>query len=129
MSENIARTRRAYQAFNDGDLDGLLELMDADVEATPRLAAMEGAYHGHEGIRRWLEGLLASFPDFAVEILEIREKGERTFATVRARGHGAGSATPLDETVWHFSRWREGKCIRWGVYTSERQALEADLEA
>ena len=90
---------------------------------------MEGAYHGHEGIRRWLEGLLTGFPDFAVEILEMSERGDRTFATVRARGHGAGSATPLDETVWHFSRWRDGKCTRWGVYTSEKQAHEADLEA
>ena len=99
MSENIDLTRRAYAAFNDGDIDALLALMDDDVAATPRLAAMEGAYHGHEGIRRWLEGLLTGFPDFAVEILEMSERGDRTFATVRARGHGAGSATPLDEPL------------------------------
>jgi hypothetical protein len=39
-----------------------LALMDADVEAVPRVAVIEGAYHGHDGIRRWWEHLVAFCP-------------------------------------------------------------------
>ncbi len=37
--ENVEIMRRAYAAFNRGDIDDLLALMDEDVEAVSRLAA------------------------------------------------------------------------------------------
>ena len=66
-----------------------------------------------------------TFPDFSAEVLDLRDAGELTVATLRLRGHGAGSDTPVDATAWHVSRLRGGKCIGWRVYTSEREALEA----
>jgi ketosteroid isomerase-like protein len=51
--ENVELARRAYDALNRRDLDAFLALMDADVEAFPRVVAIEGGFHGHEGIRRW----------------------------------------------------------------------------
>ena len=56
--ENVELYRRATQAFNDRELDAFLALMDADVEAVPRIGAVEGDYHGHDGMRRWWESLL-----------------------------------------------------------------------
>ena len=50
--ENVELTRRAFQAFDDRDLDALLAMMDEAVEAFPVLAGMEGGYLAHEGIRR-----------------------------------------------------------------------------
>jgi ketosteroid isomerase-like protein len=50
---NVELSHQAYDAVNRRDLGALLELMDADVEAVPILAGMEGNYHGHDGIRRW----------------------------------------------------------------------------
>lgn len=123
--ENVELTRRAFQAFHDRDLDALLAMLDDDVEAVPVLAAMEGDYHGHDGIRRWWAGLLGTFPDFSAEILDLRDDDDLTIATVRLRGRGAASDTPVDATVWHVSRFRNGKCIGWRVYTSESEALEA----
>ena len=73
--ENVELTRRAFQAFNDRDLDTVLASLHADVEAFPRLAAVEGGYRGHEGVRRWWEQLLGAFPDFHAEILELRDLG------------------------------------------------------
>jgi ketosteroid isomerase-like protein len=123
--ENVELTRRAFEAFKDRDLDGLLTMMDDDVEAFPILAGMEGGYRGHDGIRRWWAGLLGTFPDFRAEIVELRDLGDTNLTVVRLRGHGAGSATPVDATTWHVTRFRHGKCSRWHVYTSEREALSA----
>lgn len=123
--ENVELTRRAFEAFEDRDLDRLLAMMADDVEAFPILAGMEGGYRGHDGIRRWWTGLLGTFPDFRAEIVELNDLGDSTIAVLRLRGHGAGSDTPVDVTAWHVTRFRHGKCIGWHVYTSEREAFEA----
>jgi ketosteroid isomerase-like protein len=123
--ENVDLTRRAFQAFEDRDLDALLALLDDRVEAFPILAGMEGGYRGHDGVRRWWTSLMGTFPDFSAEVLDLRDGDDLTVATLRLRGHGAGSDTPVDTTAWHVSRFRGGKCVGWRVYMSEREALEA----
>ncbi|MGZ5320893.1 MAG: nuclear transport factor 2 family protein [Solirubrobacterales bacterium] len=124
--ENVELTRRAFQAFNDRDLDAVLACLHDEVEAFPRLAAVEGGYRGHDGVRRWWAQLLRTFPDFHVEILEVRDLGGfMVVAALRLRGHGAESDTPIDAAVWHVNQFRDGKVIRWRVYTSESEALKA----
>ena len=66
--ENVELHYRAMDAFNRRDLDAFLALTDDDVEAIPRSAAMEGSYHGHEGIRRWWKALLDALPDLSIEL-------------------------------------------------------------
>ena len=123
--ENVELHRRGFEAFNERDLDALLAALDEDVDIFPVLAAMEGGYHGHDGVRRWWSGLIGGFPDISVEVLEVRDLGEVTVSVVRVRGHGAESDTPFDATVWQVHRWRHGKCTRWDAYSSESEALEA----
>jgi hypothetical protein len=53
--KNVELARRAYDALNRRDLGAFLALMDANMEALPRVVAIEGGHHGHEGIRRWWE--------------------------------------------------------------------------
>jgi ketosteroid isomerase-like protein len=123
--ETVELARRAFQAFNDRDLDAVLATLHDDVEAFPRLAAVEGGYRGHDGVRRWWAQLLDAFPDFHVEILDVRDLGEFMVLALRVLGRGAESDTPVDAAVWHVNQFRDGKVIRWRVYTSEGEALEA----
>ena len=62
--ENVELARQAYDAFNRRDFGWLIALMDADAHLVPQLAAMEGEYHGHDGIRRWWQNLLDAWPDW-----------------------------------------------------------------
>jgi ketosteroid isomerase-like protein len=123
--DNVVLAHRAYDALNRRDFGAFLALMDADVEAFPRVVAIEGGFHGHDGIRRWWEDLVDFLPDVAIEIVAVRDLGELTLAAVRMRGRGAGSDTPLDEPLWSAAEWRDGKCVWWGNYGTEREALEA----
>jgi hypothetical protein len=63
--ENIDALREAVKAYNRHDLGAFLALMHDDVVAYPRMAVVEGACRGHDGIRRWWANAQAAFPDFA----------------------------------------------------------------
>jgi ketosteroid isomerase-like protein len=123
--ENVELAQQAFDAFNRRDLGAFLVLMDADVEAGSRLAAMEGGYHGHDGIRQWWQNLLDAIPDYTLETVEARELGNLTLTTLRTRGHGADSDTPVVDTVWVVVDWRDKKVVRWRVLSTQAEALEA----
>jgi hypothetical protein len=65
------------------------------------------------------------FPDFTVEVVEVRDVGALTVNAVRVRGHGLGSETPFEESIWQVGEWRAGKAVSWHSYGSEAEALEA----
>ena len=123
--ENVELVHRGADAFNRRDLDAYLALIDDDVELVPRAASMEGSYHGHGGVRRFWENLLDAFPDFTVEVVEVRDLGDLTVAAVRGRGHGMSSDVAVDETVWHVARWRRGKVVWWCNRDTWAEALVA----
>ena len=123
--ENVELGLRAADAFNRRDWDAFVALMDDEVEVESRLVAMEGGYHGHDGLRRWWKDVLGAFPDYTVEIEEIRDLGEVTLSRIRGLGHSAGSDTPILDPSWQPTRWRDGKCIWWRICSTEEEALEA----
>ena len=99
--------------------------MDADVEALPRLAAMEGGYHGHDGIRRWWQNLLDAIPG-------LHGRSRRGSRASRCDAHQdahqrprRNSDSPLEETVWLAIQWRDKKVVWWGAFATEAEALEA----
>ena len=82
-------------------------------------------YRGHPGVRGWWRSLLAIFPDFNIEAMEVRDLGDTVIVTVRIRGHGVDSGVPFEETVWQASKLRHGKAKWWRNFGSEAEALEA----
>jgi ketosteroid isomerase-like protein len=123
--ENVELARRGVEAFNQRDLDALLALMDDDVEAVPPLASIEGNYRGHDGIRQWWESLLAILPDFTIEVIEMRDPGDLTIATLRNRAHGTASDALIEQRLWLVGKWRDGKAVWWHTFRTEADALEA----
>ncbi len=123
--ENVELVRRLLDAFNRQHLAAVLALMDDDVESDSVLVAIEGGYHGHDGIRRLWEDVHNAIPDLTIEAVEVRDLGDLTVANVRVRGHGASSDVFFEETLWVVGRWRRGKCIWWRIVNSHDEALEA----
>jgi ketosteroid isomerase-like protein len=123
--ENVELVRRVYDALNRRDLDGFLSLMTDDVETGSRLVAVEGGFHGHDGVRRWWRSLLDNFPDLETEVIDVRDRGDLILGECRVRAHGAGSQTPVENQQWQVVRVREGKVSYWQTFLSEAEALEA----
>jgi hypothetical protein len=113
-----------YEAFNRRDLDAFLALMHDEVEIEPRIGTMEGAYLGHEGVRRWWSSLVDFLPDYTAEVAELDDLGEITLGRIRGTAHGAASSTPVVEAWWQTTRWHDGKCIWWRNFATEAEALE-----
>ncbi len=123
--ENAELVLAMYERFNARDLDGALALIDEEIEVESRLVAMEGGYHGHEGLRRWWSDLLDFIPDYRGEVEEVHDLGEVALAHACGLGHGAASATPVVDWFWQPLRFRDGKCIWWRNCALEEEALES----
>jgi hypothetical protein len=123
--ENVDLHQRAIDSVNRRDLEAFLMLSDEGIEVVSRIVAFEGGLHGHDGIRAWWENWFESFPDYNIEVVEMRAIEDITVATIKAAGHGAGSALPFEDNAWLACRWRDGKCTWWQVFPVEAEALEA----
>ena len=125
--ENVELIRRATDAFNRRDIDAFLALSHPDVEITPLILQVEGggSHQGHDGVRGWWANLLGVFPDFSLEIEEVRDLGDVTIARARLRAHHVESDAPVEETVWLVAEWRHGKTIWWHTFRRQAEAVQA----
>ncbi len=123
--ENVDLYLEMLDAFNRRDWDAFMARTDKDIEVESRLVAMEGGYHGHDGLRRWWDTFLGAFPDYTLEVEELRDLGDVTLVHARGWGHGVTSETPLIDPFWQPMRWRDGKCVWWRNCATEEEALDA----
>jgi hypothetical protein len=125
--ENVELHSRVIDLFNRRDLRAYLALMDPEVEFTPYEVWVQGgeAYRGHAGIRSWWEETFAVLPDLRAEVYEIRDFGDRTFASGCLRGQGAGSGASIERAMWLANEWRDQKMVWGSAFGSEAEALEA----
>jgi ketosteroid isomerase-like protein len=123
--ENVELPNRVYDALNRRDLDGLLDLMDAEVEFMPILVDVEGGYRGHAGVRHWWESMFDTVPDFAAKVDGVRDLGALTLATVRPGGHGSTSGAPVEQRLSQVIHWHNAKAVRLESFRSEAEALKA----
>jgi ketosteroid isomerase-like protein len=93
--ENVDALRRSNKAFNDGDLDGALEIYDPQVvyheqPGTPLDTAE--VLRGLDEVRASVTSYIAEFPDFHSEIDELLDAGDKVVCVQRWIGTGAAAA-------------------------------------
>jgi ketosteroid isomerase-like protein len=123
--ENIELLYRGFEVWNRRDLATALAGSHADVEITPVRGAAATTYRGHEGMRRFWDDIIGTFPDFRTEVVEARELGDFVLGIVRIGGQGTGSAVASEQTVWFATEWRDRKLLWYCAYETEGDALQA----
>ena len=123
--ENLEVGQRIVQAFNDGDVEAVLAEMHPDVEFIPRRAPVQGAFHGHEGIREFFADNAESFDVFHVTLEDARDHGDRVagIGTLRIRGKGSGAEAVVPTAV--VLTFAQGKVVRFEEFGERARALEA----
>jgi ketosteroid isomerase-like protein len=126
--ENVETARRCLDALNRRDVEGYIACCTDDVELRTATVALEGAYVGAEGIRRFFYDIQDTAPDFHLEIERLEAVGpDRVLGFARGTVSGRSSGVTLDEgipfgDVWDFA---DGKVSRIEVFTDRQEALEA----
>jgi ketosteroid isomerase-like protein len=127
--ENVEALKRAFDAGNRRDLEGLLAVVHADVEWHPAIAALlEGetrTYRGHDGVREWFQDQNEAFAEVHVDYSEFRDLGERVIGMGRLRTRGKASGAETESPVAWVVEFKNGKAIHAKAYLKPSEALEA----
>ena len=95
--ESIEIVRAAIDAWNRSDFDAWIGAWDERAEFHPFHARSEDpAYHGHDGLRRFVAEMAAEWEEVRFEVDEIRGAGEQVVALGRVRARGRASGVECD---------------------------------
>ena len=126
--ENVEVATRLVQAFNERDMNALLDLTSPDFEFAPYLPALleTTAYRGHEGLDKYFKDADAAWEEIAVRLGDIREVDDRlTVSSGELVGKGRASGLEVRVPLAWVGEFHAGKMIRLTTYRSEAEALEA----
>src|SRR3712207_2297737 len=100
---NTRLYRRFVAAFNAREIEQIISMMHPEIEFQSRFAQMGGAvYHGHEGVRGWLDDLADAWEYLDVDISEATEiEQDRAVSLIRLHGRGRASGLHIDEHLAH----------------------------
>jgi 3-hydroxy-9,10-secoandrosta-1,3,5(10)-triene-9,17-dione monooxygenase reductase component len=97
MSRRVETIRRAHEALNSGDVDGLVAVCDSSFRLDMSDRVLNPAvYEGHEGIRQFVAEVHEAWETFTWEPEELVESGDLVLALIRSTGRGRGSGVELD---------------------------------
>ncbi len=124
--ENVELTRLGYEAFNRGDLDGVLGLCAPDVVWQDLGAIDVAASSGKDAVRAFFETVLDPWEELRREPEEIIDLGgEQVLVLFHITGRGKGSGIEVDARGGDLLTIREGRFVRWMAYPDQAQAREA----
>jgi ketosteroid isomerase-like protein len=123
--ENVEKMRDSLDAFARNDVPALLRLADPEVEFEPQLAALQGAYVGHDGLREFYADAWENLKVIEVHCPDIRDLGNRVLAIGTFRIGGTGSGIETDAPFAIVATFREGLIAHLKDYGDKDQALEA----
>jgi ketosteroid isomerase-like protein len=124
-----ASVNQAFERFNAGDVEGIVELCDPEIELTTFMGHLEGrSYHGHEGIREWFRDVHAAFSGIHVTIASITEvsdvdANEVAIVEITFSAVSAADGTSLSEHLFQRIESRERRAIRWSWHPTRETAL------
>ena len=126
---NIEIVRRGYDAWNRGDLGGVLELVDPEFEWEPVEIPWSGTMRTREEFESYLRSLRRIWETFRLEPEELREIGDAVLAVVLERARGRASGVEVEQRMVHVWSFRNRRARRMPTFFSTRQAREAAAAA
>jgi ketosteroid isomerase-like protein len=81
--ERLALARQGMEAFNRRDLQGMLSLLDEEVEVFASSELVNaGTFHGHDGFTTWIATWVDAWESLDNEVTDNRLAGDRHVVTV-----------------------------------------------
>jgi uncharacterized protein len=122
--QRISMLRRAYAAFNRGDIDAAVESLDEQIEwSEPPEFPGGGMYHGRGGAKQYLAQSRAAWADVISEPKQFVTAGDRIVVFIHAR------VRPKESNDWQEVRladvytFRGNKAIQMRAFADHQEAL------
>jgi ketosteroid isomerase-like protein len=114
----------AYDSFNRGEVEPILDLLHPDVEWIPPPASLEPRpLRGRDAAREYLAPNF--FESQTAEPLETIEHANRLLVVARVRARGRGSGVEVDQTAYHLLTIVDGRAVRFEVHVDRAEAMRA----
>lgn len=119
--------RAGYDAWNRGDLDAWLELLDPDIVIRTSGAFPDFApeYRGLEPAGKFWRQMLEPWEDFRIEIEQIEEEGDIVAAGIRFVARGRDSGVDVELRFGSGIRVRDGVAVELVNRRSFEEVREA----
>ena len=126
MSKRLEIVRRAHEALNNGDIEGLMAECDPDfrLDMSDRVLNPD-VYQGYEGIQRFLADVHEAWETFTWEAEELVESGDRVLSLIRSTGRGRGSGLELDRHAAMLWTVRGERAVSVRFFRDRAAAREA----
>jgi uncharacterized protein len=122
--ENVEVVRRAFEAYERGDVEAMLEEVDQEVQW--KQIEEPAPVYGRDGVREAVQRWDETWDNLRAEVDEYIDAGDCVIALIRFRGLGRRSGVPVEMGSYHVFTVRNGKVAR--MYESGPKRADA-LEA
>jgi ketosteroid isomerase-like protein len=123
--ENVARVRAAYDAYTQGEIASLLDIVDPDLEWTyldpATLNASAQTCHGRGELKTALARQAGR--GLRMHLEEIVGHDDKVLVVVRTPGVDAHRATPADDRNYEVLTLRDGRIIALRACHSRAEAV------
>ena len=124
--ENVEIVRRIYERLNRGDVEGVVELCDDDflMDMSERVFNPD-TYRGHDGIRRFYEGVSEAWESYRWDVEETRVAGDSVVAMLHCTAQSREGGPGVDWRVAWLWKLQRGTPVSLRFYRHQMEALEA----
>ena len=131
MSEqnNLGLVRMGYDAFGRGDIDGLLNLLDDNVEWStpgPSDLPVAGTRRGRQAVGEFFKALTETFETLDFQAKEFLAQGDRVVVLGTDKSRVRATGKTLDFNWAHSFVIKDGKIVNFREY-GDMSAVVAEL--
>jgi ketosteroid isomerase-like protein len=124
--EDVERLRGAYEAFNEGGVEAILERLAPDFQVRDRESSPDReTRYGKEGIKQLFDSYMEAFDALRLEPEEFVDAGDQIVVSLRQRIRGKGSGAEVVGHIAHVWTMQEGAVQRLRIFKDKDAALEA----
>jgi hypothetical protein len=126
FQEDVERLRGAYEAFNEGGVEAILERLAPEIQVRDRASSPDRqTRYGKEGIKQLFDSYMEAFDALRLEPEEFIEAGDQIVVSLHQRIRGKGSGAEVEGRIVHVWTMRGGAALQLRIFGDKEQALAA----
>ena len=127
--ENVNIMRQGYDAFNRGDIDAVMDLLDPEIEwqePDVGISPVRGTHHGPQAVANNVFGSVPEhWDEFQAVAEEFLDAGDRVVVLGHVRVRGKATGKTVVAPFAHVWTLRDGKAVYHHNYVDTATFLES----